>query len=125
MNKRFHDLDLWVYRPGCKAPQSGGGGFRRPVNVHVVYGSIWLFNNIRSQVVAHHTVAENVDSRYGGDNAAFGKAMNEAYKIAYDFNLFLELIIGTSDKRTKKYKQFMEEVDRFKAYIMRRKLENS
>ena len=110
--KQFMGLDLWVYAPQGKAYSTYGGGTIITYNIHAVLGYRNLFKTIRSKTAARAQIAERV---YDG---RLDTAFIEANNLINKPNLFLAAVIGTHDKRTKTYKDFVELVDDYKTWLM-------
>ena len=111
------DLDLWLY-----VTQSPFGYNQSLVDVKIVYGKKKYFHNIRSKQVCHCIIATGV-LRSRGERTAYGMVMAKAVEAMEDFNWFLRGAIGTADKRSRKYKRFMEDKKIFKSYVMKRRME--
>ncbi len=69
-----------------QAPKSGGGKYRRPVAVSVIFGPR---ASQRRHCIWERTIASNVDSRYSGKRAEYGIAMRAAQAEADSLNSFL------------------------------------
>ena len=69
----------------CHAPSSGGGKYRRPVVVRVLdtLAGPGYWHWVRSGIVARW---HNVDSRYDGPRAAYGRAIRAAAELCGRLN---------------------------------------
>ena len=68
------------------APKSGGGKYRRPVRVLVVNAANGIKHAYRRGDPDVVEVWENVDSRYGGPRAAYGRALLAARELVDRLN---------------------------------------
>jgi hypothetical protein len=113
--KEIEGIPLWLYTPQGKCYMNG----HRRINtyhVHVVLAFKGYFHNINSKNVGIVTLAKRVEG------ARYDSAMAEAVDLRDNPNDFLIQLLGTSDKRTKKYKEFKVLCDQYKSLIMRKKL---
>ena len=113
--KEIEGIPLWLYSPQGRSFMNG----HRRINtyhVHVVLAFKGYFHNINSKNVGIVTLAKRVEG------ARYDTAIVEAKELCDDPNDFLIQLLGTSDKRTKKYKEFKVLCDQYKSLIMRKKL---
>lgn len=116
---KVDDLDLWIY-----STQAPGTREFMLNDVKMVYGSFEYFHNITSRHVNHCMVASGVVRR-SGEFTAYRLVVDKANEMMKDFDMFLERAIGTSDKRTKAYRSFIERREQYKSYVMERKLKDA
>lgn len=93
-----------VVRRSAKAPQSGGGKYRRAVHVRVYDSTHPNYTGKGS----HGLLKEwsNVDARYDGPKSEHGKALHEAHKYAAELNAHHE---GQTQQYQEAEVQFSEE----------------
>ncbi len=116
--KLLGGLDLWVYTPQAGTITNRYSHYTvSTYNVYVILGCRETFKNIRSKVVGSVTI----DTRVYGN--AYIEAEIKGRELVENPDLFLEELIGTGDKRTKKYKEFVQSVNEFKAYAMTYKMD--
>jgi len=70
----------------AKAPQSGGGKYRRPVHVRVLDTRVSEWHAVRGLNDGVRKEFKNVDARYAGLKSAYGQALREAQLLVADLN---------------------------------------
>lgn len=105
-------FDLWLYTATygrCNA------------NLRIVYGCKGTFKTIASRHIIHYDVGLNVgyDTK---DNSGFLVVMQRASWIMKDFNRFLDHAIGTHDKESVEYQEFLKIKGEFITWVMKQKV---
>ena len=113
--KEIEGIPLWLYSPQGSSFMNGHRRIKT-YHVHVVLAFKGYFHNINSKNVGIVTLAKRVEG------ARYDSAITAAERLCANPNDFLIQLLGTSDKRTKKYKEFKVLCDQYKSLIMRKKL---
>jgi len=113
--KEIEGIPLWLYSPQGRSFMNGHRSIKT-YHVHVVLAFKGYFHNINSKNVGIVTLAKRVEG------FRYDMARAEAKELCDDPSNFLIQLLGTSDKRTKKYKEFKVLCDQYKSLIMRKKL---